>query len=121
MTKHVPEDIRSALGLAEQILQELPDELRPNMRALLTGEASVHDGLIIAEAIATALAITNPPYRDGDDRDLRADAYNARMSEFATLFELVMRRCSPLGFPHHLYLQACFLAGMAQAMRPTIN
>jgi hypothetical protein len=72
MDIHINDNIRRALGLAEQILQELPTRRRPDsniqdMRGLLDGRSSGRDDYIICEAIATALAwrkqdvIANPP------------------------------------------------------------
>jgi hypothetical protein len=50
-----------ALGIAVQILEELPDELRPDsniadMREMLAGNSTGRDGLILTQAVATALA-----------------------------------------------------------------
>jgi hypothetical protein len=60
----IPENIRRALGLAYQILLDLPEQLRPesdaaDMQQLLEGKSTGdtgRDGLIIASGVATALA-----------------------------------------------------------------
>jgi hypothetical protein len=123
----LPENVRSALGLALQILEKLPEKQRPesnmdDMRGLLAGQSSGRDGLIVSEAIALALAyqtqraIIDPPLlgwiEDGDDRELRTKIVNTRMREIAILFELV-RQIDARSFPSD-YMQACMRVGAAR-------
>lgn len=109
-----PTDVRRALGLAVQILEELPDHLRPksnieDMRGLLEGQSSGRDGVIVVEAIATALAwrtqqmIANPPRFD--DTELGVQVHNNRLSELTALFELV-RQADARTFAIY-FVQAC--------------
>jgi hypothetical protein len=61
MSEPIPENIRRALGLAVAILEDMPERLQPrsnmeDMRELLAGGSTGRDGLIAAQAIATALA-----------------------------------------------------------------
>jgi hypothetical protein len=113
---NLSEDMRRALGLAVQILEELPDELLPysnieDMKGLLAGQSSGRDGWIVTEAVATALAylthrsITIPPMSDGNDRELSVQRMNTRVHEFAALFELV-RQVEAYTFSAS-YLQSC--------------
>ena len=91
------EDVRRALGLAMQILEDRPDELRPHsnisdMKQLLSGQSSGRDGIIITEALATALAfLTLRAITDPANPHLRIDVFNARLHEFEALFKLVGR------------------------------
>ena len=86
------DNLRRALGLAVQILEDVPEHLQPasnmnDMRAMLEGRSSGRDGLIVAEAIAIALAwrtlmiADNPPSREN------SEVYSRRMEEFRALFE----------------------------------
>jgi hypothetical protein len=102
------DDIRRCLGLAVQILDDLPRWLRPasnmnDMRAILNGEDSGRDGQIIVQAVATALAWrSQQAITDVIGAGLSATApedrqrvYTAfarldnRMQEFSALFKLV--------------------------------
>jgi hypothetical protein len=91
----IPENIRRALGLASQILEDMPEQLRPesdieDMRQLLASEGTGdtgRDGLLICQAIATALAWRtrqwpkfNPQY---------PELINERWGELTSLFEVV--------------------------------
>lgn len=95
----LPDEVRRTLGLALQILEEFPEKLRPysnieDMQGLLAGQSSGRDGLIITEAIATALIsrtqqiINNPPLNP-EDRELFTQVMNERLTEFNALFGLV--------------------------------
>ena len=89
--------VRRALALAVQILEELPDQLRPesnieDMRDLSGGETTGRDGFIMAEALATALAFrafTAMTTKTPNDTDAMVASINNREREFASLFTLV--------------------------------
>jgi hypothetical protein len=95
------ETLRRALGLAAQILDELPKHLRPrsdieDMRRILDGRSTGRDGYIIARAIATALAFraiaNNARPLDFDANPDRAMARFAdRVRDFRALFEAAKR------------------------------
>src|SRR5215471_13474564 len=98
MTDEDPNAIlHRALGLAIQILEELPDDLRPrsnieDMKALLAGQSTGRDGLIQTEAVATALAHLSQralgvsPYLDRDRVDNAVAGLNNRTHDFRAVF-----------------------------------
>ena len=108
MNVKLDNNVRRALGLAVQILEDLPAELRPesnmeDMRGLLAGKSSDRvgrDNLLIIEAIATAIVwrtleiVNAPPHKpmpaDTPSTEVRAmyDVFERRINEFRTLFEL---------------------------------
>ena len=67
--EELSEDARRMLGLAMQILEDLPEWLQPasnmaDMRTILAGGNTGRDELIISEAVNTALAWrTHKPQR----------------------------------------------------------
>jgi hypothetical protein len=90
-------DIRRALGLAVQILEDMPEWLQPlsnmdDMRDLLARESTSRDGAILTEAAATALAwrtleiVEAPPLEAAN-----AEVHIRRVEEFKALFALVKR------------------------------
>jgi hypothetical protein len=107
-------ELRKALGLALQILEDLPGQLRPennikDMHEILAGRSSGRDDIIVQEAVATALAwrthdaVLHP--LNPDDKEAFASGFNNRAAEFADLFTAV----SILG-PNSvgmLFVQAC--------------
>jgi len=126
MSEHLlSEDIARALGLTLQILEELPEEWRPesnreDMRGLLGGQSSGRDGMIITEAVAMALAyrtqrmIANPVYIKSDDKDEQErwiKIINNRVQEVAELFGLV-GRIDTYTLAHY-YQEACIRLGSA--------
>jgi hypothetical protein len=92
-----PETLRRALGLAAQILEELPDHLRPrsnieDMRRILDRVSTGRDSYIIAQAIATALAFralnaNSLPFDFESDSERAIARLDGRMQDFRTLFE----------------------------------
>jgi len=90
-----PEQIntmRRALGLAVQILEDMPEWLRPesnmrDIRRILAGESTGRDSFIMAEAIAIAIAwrtvsiVESPPVTVEN-----ADVNVSRLHEFRDLF-----------------------------------
>jgi anthranilate phosphoribosyltransferase len=87
------DDIRRVLGLAIQILEDMPEHLQPHsniedIRKILAGEETGRGPLIIAQAIATALA-----FRTQQALTVVADGIGHvnRMNEFSALFGLVQR------------------------------
>ena len=91
----MPDTMRRALGLALQILEDMPPEYRPesdieDMRHLLDGQSSGRDGYITAKAVATALAyraahaVARPINWESDIAEV---AVNNRIREFASLFK----------------------------------
>jgi hypothetical protein len=124
MEQLVEEDLRRQLGLAIQILEELPDKFRPasniaDMREILAGEwdgPDVRVTVLLVQAVATALAfrtltVLNTPTR----RDSRKEPYigglENRIAEFQTLFELV--KLADAGVLASYYAAAC--SGLAAA------
>jgi hypothetical protein len=105
--------MRRALALAVQILEELPDHLRPesnieDMRDFSDGETTGRDGFIMAEALATALAFrafTAMTTKTPNDTDAMVASINSREREFASLFTLV-RHVNP-ELLAMLFTQAC--------------
>jgi hypothetical protein len=103
----IDETLLRALGLAVQILEELPDHLRPesniaDIQRILSGESSGGDGFIIAQAIATAIAFRalgangspldfSDPERATARLNDRMQEFRSRMQEFSTLFEAAAR------------------------------
>jgi len=94
--------LRRALGLAIQLLEELPDDLRPrsnivDMKVLLAGQSTGRDGLIQTEAVATALAHLSQralgvsPYLDHNRVDNAIAGLNNRMHDFRAIFDLAKR------------------------------
>jgi hypothetical protein len=117
MEQLVEEDLRRQLGLAIQILEELPDKFRPesniaDMREILSGEWDGPDArvtVLLVQAVAIALAfrtltVLNTPIR----RDSRNEN---RIAEFQTLFELV--KLADAGVLASYYAAAC--SGLAAA------
>jgi hypothetical protein len=89
MTIELDNNLRRALGLAVQILEDMPGWLRPesnmdDMRDLLVGKSSGRDGLIISEAIAIALAYRTFEIVEAGPRD--GDVFGKRLDEFTALF-----------------------------------
>jgi hypothetical protein len=94
-------------ALAAQILEELPDPLRPesniaDIRRVLRGESTGGDGFIIAQAIAAALAFRalspnrlpldfSDPERATARLNDRMQEFRNRTQEFRTLFEAAAR------------------------------
>jgi hypothetical protein len=94
-----------ALAIAVQVLEELPDELRPDsniddMREMLAGKSTGRDWLILTQAVATALAFramnAMRVRRDFSNPDHAVAGLNNRMQEFSALFELAMQCNAPL-------------------------
>jgi hypothetical protein len=96
--------VERALGLAIQILEELPDEARPgsdiaDMRRMLEGRDSGRDNYIIIEALTTVLALraseamTNPIQMTAglSSNESKVEAITVgmtnRMNELADLFD----------------------------------
>jgi len=118
MEQLAEEDLRRQLGLAIQILEELPEKFRPasniaDMREILAGEWDGPDAratVLLVQAVATALAfrtltVLNAPTR----RDSRNEPYMGgvenRIAEFQTLFELV--KLADAGVLASYYAAAC--------------
>lgn len=101
MTEH-QETMRRALGLAVQILEEMPEELRPvsniaDMRRMMNGESTGRDGPIQMEAIATALAFRTRTAHDAGafiNGEGGFIGLQNRMNEFRDLFALI-QLCDP--------------------------
>jgi hypothetical protein len=94
-----------ALSIAVQILEELPDELRPDsniddMREMLAGKPTSRDGLILTQAVATALAFravnAMSVRRDYSNPEHALSSLNNRNQEFSALFELARHCDAPL-------------------------
>ena len=91
--EELSEDARRMLGLAMQILEDLPEWLQPasnmaDMRTILAGGYTGRDELIISEAVATALAwrtqqATAHPIVDNEP------GFNNRLHEWESLFGLI--------------------------------
>lgn len=103
-----------------QILEELPDKSRAGsnlveMRGLLAGKASRNQGLIVFEAIATALAwrtqqaIAEP--LDFESPEL--DHLIGRIGEFEQLHEALGLPYATTFAPH--YVEACHRLGRSVA------
>ena len=95
------DNVRRALGLAVQILQDMPEWLQPgsnmdDMRDLLAGQSSGRDGLIIAEALAITLCwrtielVEAPPTGAA-----QGEVHARRIKELMDLFELLQRAIPP--------------------------
>ena len=93
------ENSRRALGLAIQILDEMPIELRTesdinDMREILKGGSTHRDDLLLTQAVATALAFRAVSAMQAE-RDLSRVAarsgLNNRLQEFGDLFEVAAR------------------------------
>jgi hypothetical protein len=119
--------LRRALGLAIQILEELPDDLRPrsnldDMKAMLGGRSTGRDGLIQTEAVATALAHLSQralgvsPYLDRDRVDNAIAGLNNRMHDFRAIFDLA-KRCDA-GTLALKSVKACSRLGAGAGARP---
>lgn len=85
MPTELNNELRRALGLAVQLLADLPEWLRPesdmdDMRMLLAGGSTGRDGYIIAQALATALV-----YRTRTGWPCPEAAYGTRMAELTAL------------------------------------
>jgi hypothetical protein len=94
-----------ALAIAVQVLEELPDELRPDsniddMREMLAGKSTGRDWLILSQAVATALAFraanAMSVRRDFSDPEHAVAGLTNRNQEFSALFELAGRCNAPL-------------------------
>jgi hypothetical protein len=94
-----------ALAIAVQVLEELPDELRPDsniddMREMLAGKSTGRDWLILTQAVATALAFramnAMRVSRDYSNPEHALAGLNNRNQEFSALFELVGQCNAPL-------------------------
>jgi hypothetical protein len=108
------DDLRRVCGLALQILEDLPDKLRPesnieDMREIVAGNSSGRDDYIVQEAVALALAwrtrdaIARP--LNPEDPDAFAARYNDRRAEFGSLFAaLSMFEPNSVAV---LYVEAC--------------
>jgi hypothetical protein len=115
MKPPLPDDVRRALGLALQVLEEQPKWLQPksnmsDMRKLLNGQDTGRDGLILTEAIAVALAmrtlhiLAHPAGQDG---------LSNRLDEFRSLFTVV-QQCDPWTFAVQ-FVGACDRFARAEA------
>jgi hypothetical protein len=103
----IDETLLCALGLAAQILEELPEHLRPqsniaDLRRILSRESTGHDEFIIAQTIATALAFRalnsnrlpldlSDPERATTRLNDQMHEYRKRVQEFRMLFEAAAR------------------------------
>lgn len=94
MTIELDNNVRRALGLAVQVLEDLPEWLRPesnmdDMRDLLAGKSSGRDGVIVTEAIAIALAWRTREVTESKPHDAsNADVHIRRIDEFMGMFAL---------------------------------
>ena len=111
MTVELDNDMRRALGLAVQILEDLPEWLRPEsnmdeMRALLAGQSTGRDSVILTEAAAIALAWRTLNIIEGKPHDAaNADEHTKRVEEFRALFAIAKRIDA---FPFALrYVEMC--------------
>lgn len=97
MTIELDNDMRRALGLAVQALEDMPNWLRPesnmdDMRGLLDGKSSGRDGIILAQAVAIALChrtlaiIETPPSTAAN-----SEVHSRRFEEFRDLFAIAKR------------------------------
>ncbi len=119
MTEKTDEGLLRALGLAVQVLEELPDKLRPgsniaDMRRLLAGNSTGRDPLIVTQAVAAALAFRSlhlagvaPDWRDAD---AACAGFNNRVNELASLFKLAAT-CDA-------YLLALYFEGACRNLAP---
>jgi hypothetical protein len=95
------DDLERALGIAVQVLEDLPERLRPasnieDMKALIAGETTDRAGLLLVQAVATALAfrvqsaLANPQQWNREDatEDTEPVGFNNRVQEFTALLEL---------------------------------
>jgi hypothetical protein len=117
MEQLVEEDLRRQLGLAIQILEELPDKFRPasniaDMREILAGEwdgPDVRVTVLLVQAVATALAFRTLTVLNATRHDSRDEPYMGglenRIAEFQTLFELV--KLADAGVLASYYAAAC--------------
>jgi hypothetical protein len=90
-------DTRRTLGLAVQVLEDLPDWLQPasnmrDMRSLLDGKSTTRDEVILAEAAAVALIhrtidiVESEPFGPNN-----AEVYSTRLHEFHALLAVLQR------------------------------
>ncbi len=93
MTDVNQEDVHRMLGLTVQILEDLPEWLQrrsnmDDMRAILAGDNTGRDGLIITQAVATALAYRT---QHAMAHALAANeaGINNRLQELRSRFQLV--------------------------------
>jgi hypothetical protein len=118
MDQLVQEDLRRQLGLAIQILEELPDKFRPesnivDMREILAGGWDGPDArvtVLLVQAVATALAfrtltVLNAPTRRASRNEPYMGGLENRIAEFQTLFELV--KLADAGVLASYYAAAC--------------
>lgn len=116
--------LRRALGLTIQILEELPNDLRPrsnieHMKALLAGQSTDRDGAIQTEAVATALAHLSQralgvsPYLDRGRLDNAVAGLNNRGHDFRAIFDLA-KRCDA-GALAIMFVTACSRLGAIRA------
>jgi hypothetical protein len=116
----LPENMRRALGIAYQVLQELPVQLRPesdieDMQQILEGKGTGdtgRDGLLICTAVATALA-----WRTRQWPKFNPDLTTERMYELISLFEVV-RQIPDTRFFAIAYCGACDRFANAEAQQP---
>lgn len=115
-----PKDVHRSMRLILQIFEELPDKSRASsnlveMRGLLAGKASRNQGLIIFEAIATALAwrtqqATAEPL---DFESPELDHLIGRIGEFEQLYEALGLPYATTFAPY--YVEACHRVGRSVA------
>ena len=122
MTIELDNDMRRALGLAVQILEDMPEWLRPesnmeDVRGLLAGQSSGRDGLIVTEAAAIALVhrtlaiVESKPYDASN-----AEVHIRRIDEFKALFALAARIDA---YPFALrYVEMCDRIARSQQEEP---
>ncbi len=86
-----------ALAIAVQVLEELPDELRPDIniddiREILASKSTGRDWLILTQAVAMALALcalySMRVSRDLSNLEHAVAGFTNRIHEFSALFEL---------------------------------
>jgi hypothetical protein len=97
MTFELDNDTRRALGLAVQILEDMPDWLQPksnmdDMSALLAGQSTGRDSAILTEAAAIALAWRTFEIVEATPTNAaNADVHIRRVEEFRVLFAIAGR------------------------------
>ena len=96
----IEEDIRRALGIAIQVLEEQDECLQPasnmrDMKAILDGKNTGRDSLIITQGVAAALVIRTRQAMAIPLNDARG--VDNRLHELTSLFALA-RLCDPWTF-----------------------